>query len=445
MISVSAMVSLRNLPLLSSYGMSAIFYYVIAAVAFLLPAALVAAELATGWQEDGGIYSWVRAAFGKSWGFVAIWFAFVTSIAWLPTVLSFPAATLAFAFNPQLAHSGSYILLVTLGVLWFATFVNLYGLNTSAKLSSIGTFCGTVLPGVLIIAFGTWWVLNGHPIQFDTSWRSLLPPIQLEHIVFLSGVTLAFGGIEITAYHVQETKNPQRDFSKAISIAAVVVVALSLIGTLSIAAVVPAKELSLVAGLMQAFTYFFNAFNLGWIIPWLALLAALGTLAQVNTWLIGPIKGLFYSGRFGFLPAVLMKENARGAPINALIAQSIIASALAIIFILMPTVSSSYWMLTALTAQLQAIFYGLMFLSAIRLRYKDPARVRAFRIPGGNIGMWIVAGLGFCCCLAVFLLGFVPPANLDTGDALYYDLFLGGGILTLLLPACFFIWRSKTI
>lgn len=443
MISVSAIVSLRNLPLLSSYGLSALFYYLIAAFAFLLPAALVAAELATAWQEDGGIYSWVREGFGKSWGFVAIWFAWLTNVAWLPTVLSFPAATLAFAFNPAMAHSGVYILLVTLGVLWLATAINLRGLSTSSLISSVGTFLGTVMPGTLIVLFGLWWVIQGNPVHFDVSWDALIPPLELQHIVFLGGITLAFGGIEITAYHIQETKNPRRDFFRAIIIATLIVVSLSVIGTLAIAAVVPKDELSLVAGLMQAFSYFFEAFHLTWIIPWLALLAALGTLAQVNTWLIGPAKGLFYSGKAGLLPDFFLKENKHGAPAVVLIAQSTIASVLAVSFVLMPTVSGSYWLLTALTAQLQAVFYGLMFVSAIRLRYKYPHKPRAFKIPGGNLGMWIVAGIGALCCISVFFLGFIPPANLDTGDAIFYDLFLVCGILVLLLPGCWFVHRAR--
>jgi amino acid transporter len=441
MITVSAIVSLRNLPLLSSYGLSALFYYFIAAFGFLIPAALVAAELATGWQEDGGVFAWVRAAFGESWGFVAIWFATLINVSWLPTVLSFPAATLAFAFDPELAHNGTYILLFTLGVLWFATMVNYYGLTTSAFVSSVGTFLGTVLPGFLIILFGVWWVFNGHPIQFDTSISTILPPMGLEHIVFLGGVTLAFGGVEITTYHIQETKNPQKDYFKAIAIAAFIVVTISVVGTLSIAAVVPKEELSLVAGLMQAFAHFFEAFHLSFLLAPLAVLAALGTLAQVNTWLIGPINGLFYSGKYGFLPDALMRENKYGAPVGVLFVQSIIASILASVFVLMPTVSGSYWLLTALASQLQAITYSLMFLSAIWLRYKHPDRPRAFRVPGGNIGMIIIAGIGLTCCLSVLILGFIPPATLNIGDIVYYELFLFFGMLALLAPGLVFIRR----
>lgn len=96
MINVSAIVSLRGMPAESTYGLSSVFYYIFAAVFFLVPVSLVAAELTTGWPQKGGVYRWVGEAFGKKWGFLAIWLQWIESTIWFPTVLTFAAVSLAF-------------------------------------------------------------------------------------------------------------------------------------------------------------------------------------------------------------------------------------------------------------------------------------------------------------------------------------------------------------
>src|SRR5271154_1195083 len=85
MMNFTAVVSLRGLPAEAEYGLGSIFYYVFAAVFFLIPVSLVAAELATGWPQKGGVFRWVGEAFGPRWGFVAIFLQWAESTIWFPT------------------------------------------------------------------------------------------------------------------------------------------------------------------------------------------------------------------------------------------------------------------------------------------------------------------------------------------------------------------------
>ena len=73
MINIIAVDSLRTLPFSAKFGSSLIFYYLACAVLFFIPVALVTAELATAWPKNGGIYVWVREAFGARFGFLVIW------------------------------------------------------------------------------------------------------------------------------------------------------------------------------------------------------------------------------------------------------------------------------------------------------------------------------------------------------------------------------------
>lgn len=184
---------------------------------------------------------------------------------------------------------------------------------------------------------------------------------------------------------------------------------------------------------MQAFAAFFHVYHLDWMVKIIAFLTTIGALGMVSTWIIGPSKGLLAAAHHGDIPPFFQKMNRKHAPTTLLILQGVIVTALSFIFLFMPTVSASYWILTDLTAQLYLLMYVLMFLAALRLRYKSPNTPRSYRVPGGNIGMWVVAGVGLIGSLFAIAMGFVPPKDLDQKTFILYEVFLGAGIVVMFI------------
>jgi len=438
MITVAAIFSLRNLPLSAEFGLSSVFYLVISALVFFIPIALVTAELATGWPRSGGNYVWVSEAFGKKWGFFALWMAWMESIAWFPAILAFTAAMLAHLLNPffpALEHSKLFYFAVMLTVFWGSTFINFLGIETSGWVSSLGVIAGTLIPGALIIGLGIWWFLQGHPSEIPFSWSALIPDFRLESMVFFSGILLGLAGVELAAFHIKEAKHPQKDFPRALAIAAVIILVVSILGTLAIAVVVPQKEISLLSGLIQAFTVFFAHFNMLWMVPLLAFLALVGSLAGINTWTVGPAKGLLVTVQDGFLHPILQKVNKRGVPIGMLIFQGCVGSILSLVFLFMDSHSAAYWVLTALAAQFTVVQYSLVFAASLYLRYSQPEVKRPYRVPGGQLGIWSLAVVGILACVFGFWIVFIPPSQLETGDRTTFQLMLGISFVILaLLP-----------
>ncbi len=432
MINVALIASLRGLPTMAEYGLTAVFFFVVAALVFLIPTALVSAELATGWPKRGGVYVWVKEAFGPRWGFLAIWLQWLQNVIWYPTVLSFAAATFAFLISPALANNKFYALAVILAVYWGATLVNFRGMKTSGWISTAGVIGGTLVPGALIIGLGIAWLALGNPSQVQLSGAAFVPDLgKMSGIVLAASTLLFFAGMEVSATHAQEVKNPQRDYPKAIFIATLLVLAVFILGTLSVAVVVPREKISLVAGLMQAFTVFLNKFHLAWLIPVIALLIAFGVFGQVSTWIAGPSKGLLAVARRGYLPPFLQRVNRHGVQTHILIIQALIVTALSLVFLLMPTISSSYWILTVLTAQLYLVMYVLLFISALRLRYTEPDVARAYKVPGGKLGMWLVTGVAVAAAAFTIAIGYFPPAQLKTGNVFVYEAFLVLGMVIM--------------
>ena len=152
-------------------------------------------------------------------------------------------------------------------------------------------------------------------------------------------------------------------------------------------------------------------------------------MGQVSTWIVGPAKGVLTTAQNGNLPPFFQKVNKNGIPTSLLIIQASLVSVFALLFLLVPSINSSYWMLLDLTILLYLIMYVLMFLAAICLRYTKPDVPRTYRVPGGNAGMWTVVGLGVLTSLFTMSVGFFPPAQLPAGNIAFYETFLNLGIL----------------
>ena len=326
MINIIAVDSLRTLPISAKLGLSLISYYVIAAFAFFIPVALVAAELATAYPNTGGVYVWVREAFGKRAGFITIWLQWIYNVVWYPTILAFIAATLSYLIAPELANNKFYLLGTTLGLFWVFTLLNCFGMKVSSIVSIIGASIGTVLPMLIIIVLGINWCLQGKTIAVDLS-ASWLPDFSsFGNLSLFAAVLFGLIGMEMSAVHAEEVKNPQRDYPRALLYSTLVIISTLSLGSLAIVLVVPNESLSVVSGLIDAYSIFFKSYHLSWMTQVIAVLIILGGISGVSAWIIGPTKGLLVSARDGSLPSRFARVNKYGAPVTILVTQAIIFS-----------------------------------------------------------------------------------------------------------------------
>jgi glutamate:GABA antiporter len=233
----------------------------------------------------------------------------------------------------------------------------------------------------------------------------------------------------MSAVHAREVQNPKKNYPKAILLSAIVILILTILGGLAIAIVVPERTMNLASGSMEAFALFLESYHLLWAIPIIAIAVTIGAMGMVSTWIVGPTKGLLAAALDHDLPQYFSKRNKEGMPTTLLFSQGIIVSLLCLVFVFMPTVSTSYWMLFNLTALLYLLMYILMFIAAIVLRYKHPEVKRAYKVPFKNIGMWIISIMGIGGSIFAFILGFYPPAQITAENIVPYESFLIGGVV----------------
>ena len=446
LMTVAAVVSLRGLPMMAAEGMSMVFYILFATVVFLLPASLVSAELGSAFSDrQGGVYTWVKEAFGPRWGFTAIWLQWIQNVVWYPTVLGYAAGCLAYLFmDASLAESGKYTGIVILIAYWVSTFIALKGSRAVNAVTKWGVLLGTLFPGVLIIIFGLLWVDQGNPIAFlvqditTTTGEVVREHVHvrffpymtgLGSVAFLAGIVLLFAGVEVQAVQVTEMEDPAKEFPAAMLLAAVIIFILFILGSFAVAAVIPAKEISLTAGLMQAFQVLLDKFHLSFLIPVMGLLMAFGAIGGVMSWVSGPSRGLLQTAREGEIPPLLAKTNKAGSPVTILIVQGVIVTVLASLYLVMEDVSVAFFVLSAMTATLYLAMYMLMFAAAIRLRITQPNLPRTYKVPGGLVGMCIIAGVAFLGVTFALIVGFFPPSNLPVGKPILYVGLVAAGMI----------------
>ena len=432
MINVIAVDSIRVLPMSASYGLSLVFFYVIAAVLFFIPSGLISAELGTGWPHTGGLYVWVREAFGHKVSLVAIWLNWVYNLAWYPTIMALVAGTSAYIFDPSFAENKLYIYILSVSIFWLATYLNCHGMKFSSTISTVGALVGTLIPMITIIILAISWLAMGKKLQIDLSWQNLFPSeSDTGKLAFFSNVLFGLLGLEMVATHAQEMKNPKKDYPRAILVSIVIILLTIILSALAIALVVPYKDLNLVVGTLQAFSIFFNSFNIPWMIPVLAICIIIGGISGVSAWIIGPTKGVMVAGNDGMLPTIFKRVNKNNVPTGALLLQAVIVTILCTLFVLLPSVHQSFWVLSLITAQLALLVYIMLFATAIKLHHSKREVERSFKVPFGNFGMWLVCGSGIITSLFAIAVGFIPPTHIVGAHVLAYEIIVILGMVCL--------------
>lgn len=436
MINVIAIDSLRNLPANAANGFSLVLLYVLASILFLILCILVTAELATHHPKTGGVYVWMREAFGPRWGFLTIWLQWIYNVFWYPTILSFIATNIAYLIDPALAQQKIFIVPMVIGMFLIATILNARGMKCSSVVSAVCAIGGTIVPMVAIISLGLVWIITGHPLATTPSMEHWLPNLtQMPNIAFLVIILFSLMGFEMSAAHAEAVRNPQRDFPKALLYSGLIVVLSMVLASLAIVMVTPSKTLNIISGLNDAFQVFLDNFHLGWLMPIVIIMIIIGGFGGMAAWVIGPTQGLVVAAQDGLLPKALSLRNHKDAPVNVLILQALMTVALSCLFLCFKSMSTPFWILSVLTAQLALVFYICLFAAAIKLRYTGPQIANAYRIPGGNWGIWLVSSIGILTCITAIIIGFIPPADVPISNTLVYEIILLIGMLSFtLLP-----------
>ena len=429
---ITSIFSLRGLPSEAKYGIQSIFFFIFAAVVFLIPFSLVCAELASTYTKSGGLYRWVAEAFGPKWGWTAMYLEWQTIVFWFPTVLMFGAASLAYiawpeSFDQELASNKWYTLTVAMLLYWAATFNAFRGQKSANVLSTYGGLVGTIIPGALLIILGVLYFVLGK--QNNLADVPFFPDFtHFNTLVLAASIFLFFAGMETQAVHINDMNNPSKEFPRSVFIACIAIVVLYALGTLVIGLVVPTDNINLLQSLLVAYKALWSSFGLGWLGNVIALFVMIGVAGQISALVTGPSTGLMAVAQSGYLPRSLQKVNNNGVNKSILYIEGALVSLLSLVMIVLPTVESAYQIMSQMATIIYLIMVVIIYLAFIRLRRTAPNRKRGFKVPGGKFGMVVVCGLGIAGAVLAMVLSFSPPSQIATGSPVVYVSIIAIGV-----------------
>lgn len=420
-ISIAFYGSIRNIPTVASVGWYGIFYMLAAAIFFAIPISLVAAELATGWPEEGGPQVWVKEALGEKWAFVTAWLLWVQMFFGMVMVSTAFASMLPYVISrPDLANNNVFIVVTVIVTYWFITLLN-FKAQFGKWISTWGAVIGIYIPATLLIVLGLWYSfkignVNLGPLTLETAIPSL---DSLDKLSFFAGVIFIFAGLEIASVHANDIENPKRNYPIAVFITIFLMVIFNLIASLTEANAIPSNQIDL-AVITQPFQIYFNALGIPWATNVIALMIALGVFAQLNAWVLGPSKAMIKVADAGLLPPIFQKRNKDDIPVTFILIQAAVITLVTLLYIVVPAINTGFIIILMLTTVLYCIVYIFILIAEVVLRYKRPDVVRSVPVPGGKPGMWITVILGMIGVILTIIVSIIPssdiPENLHTAS-----------------------------
>lgn len=435
MIILSNVLSPMGMVVMDQYGESAIFYYLLVVVTFLIPSAFIFSELGAAFPESGGLYNWTKKAFGQKVGNIALWSQWLGLILSCPVILSFTTSVLVYPIAPRLVADGTTILIGSMLLLFFAWIISNISVKFSAVIGYLAALLAVLIPVGLIIVLAIIWLGLGHPSSTPFHMSHILPSFKHMATFSLIGATVfMFSGMEIAGNYQPYTRSPHIQYPRAVIISTMIIALVSIFGTLAIEVLVPKGHINLTTGLIQAFVSGAKVLDLPWLPFMISMLFGVGIVGVVSLFFISLSKGIQASVGDGLLPVYFAKENARGIPTRIVLAMTLITVAVTLLFLFLPTVGAAYWIIEAVVVIGASVRYLLVFPAALVLRYKYKHIRRPIKVPGGNIGMWICVGFAFFMTAFSDLMTFVPPDQFKVGNHWVFELLLllGTGVFIVL-------------
>ena len=425
-------------------GTSSVTLWFLAAAFFFVPTALVITELSTRFPEEGGLYSWSKDAFGEFHGFVAGWNYWVYTLFYFPALLFASASMAAYiggiGYAP-LAQNRTFLLAGSFVLLFVAVYMNIIGLRIGKWLQNVGGVA-TFLPlAILVVVAAIVWHRQGSVTHF--SWSNIWPHWDWDTVNFWPQIAFAFAGLELVSTMSEEVREPRKTFPRAILGSGIVIAVCYIAGTVAVLTLLNGVEVDPKSGVFQALTLASGLLKVGALGMIAAMLVTVGNAGGVGSTVAGIARVPFMVGLDRYLPQAFGKIHPQWkTPYVSILVQAIISGVILLLSQINETTVSAYQILVDGTNILYFIPFLYMYASAIRLAYR-PDRLSspgAVLIPGGKLGVWIAAGLGFAISLAGIVLSLVPPG--ETVNKLQFELKLVGGTGFAILLGVVLYWRG---
>jgi len=424
---VCAILVIDQLAASAAIGVQSIFWWIFTLILFFIPYGLITSEMGSSMPQEGGIYAWVRRAFGPVWAGRTAWLWWVNVAFWMPSVYILFAGILAQLAFPEMSLFTK--MAITLGLIWLTVGINVITLEVSKWVPNIGAIFKVVIMLAIGIGGVAFAAQNGVANRF--TWGAMSPSWGVS-LAFLPVVLYNFLGFELMSGAGEEMNNPARDVPRSILISGLLISFFYIFATLGILLALPAKDIGLIEGLIDTFRRLFGSSSVGTAFVTLLGGMALYTLvANMVTWTIGANRSAAEAANNGDLPEIFAKMHPKfKTPTSSAIIGGMIGTVVLVIYgLLAKSAEDLFWSTFAFSSVVFLLPYFLLFASFLKLRRTEPDLARPYKVPGG----YPVALILSVICMAFIAQGIIFLIYKPGAFTPVYAFSILGGVLVTIV------------
>lgn len=384
------------------FGVQSITMWIILAVIFFLPYGLLNSELGSTYPDDGGIVSWTSRAFGDHLAVHVGWLYWVNVALWMPAVFVTFAYWLSYAFFPE--ASPIVLGIIAIAMCWVICYIGIRGIELSVTvtaIASIAKMAVLVIFGVLGIVYC---ITNGPASDF--SWDSFKITSLSDMGSGISVIVYNLLGFELIGSIGSKIKDPGKTIPKMTVLAGIVITALYVFGTFGILAAL--AEVDNVDGFYLALVELCSVFGPAQTVvaDILVVISCLTLVSNMISWTMGANESL-QGAELDKRSKLLGHRSKRGTSDNLYIIMGVVSTLILVLNFALGSedTNAMFWDILSFSFVIFMLPYLGMFAAAIKLRYSDKETERVYKVPGGNVGMWICGILClFCVAISIYYL-----------------------------------------
>lgn len=364
----------------AAIGNSQYFWWIFMIIAFLLPYGLVSAEMGTTYESDGGIYDWVKNAYGSKMGTRVAWYYWINFPLWMASLAVMIPDLLNIIFGWELGTFASII--IELIFIWVIVAISFFPVCDSVWILNGAAAIKVFLAG-LIGVLGVYMALT-KGVANEVTVGSLLPSFDPDSLSYISVIIFNMLGFEVICTFAGDMEDPKKQIPKAIVVGGVVIAAIYMFSAFGIGAAIPTAEVSTDSGLLDAIMLITGK-ETGIFIALIAFLFMLTLFGNMISWSLGVNNTACYAAENGDLPAVFGKRNGKNEmPTGAAIMNGVVASIVVIAAPFIPN-EDLFWSFFALNLVMFLMSYVPVFPAFYKMRKIDPDRERPFKVGGSDL------------------------------------------------------------
>jgi len=418
-------------------GAPSLALWILALVAFFVPCGFAVMEMNSRYAGEGGLYVWVKQAFGDLHGFVCGWSYVVSNLVFFPTLLLFMTAAAAYGIGaPGLKDDFAFNAALSVFVIWFVVVANIFGLSRAKWIANAGALVMAVVLGVLAVAA----LVLVRRFGSATGFAGALLPDLSDGALVKAFATMMFGlvGYELAPLMGAEIREPRRVIPRAIVLSGLMIVAFYVGGTWALLAALPREQIDALSGVPDAIGTIAGRLGAPALGPVASLLIAIASIGGLAAWVTGGVRMPYVVGVDRYLPVALGRLNPRWqTPVVALVVVGALTTVLVLVALAGATVGEAYQALVDMTIVLTFVPLVYLFAALPMLRAKRIGeREAVLRIPGGTAGIALVTALGVGSTLLSIVFALAPPEHGSV--PMFYAKVISGCVLFLGLGLVFY-------